>query len=376
MILPPATLGILGGGQLGRYFTLAARDMGYHVIVLDPEADCPAASVADGHLQANYDDPLALDELAARCAAVTTEFESVPAESLRRLAAYVPVHPAAEAVAICQDRLREKHFLAAHGLPHAAFANVTSADDLAGLDASLFPAILKVIRCGYDGKGQARVRDVQEAAVAFAQLGGEPCVLEQMLTLDAELSVVLARAGDGTVQCFTASENQHRDGILDISIVPPASIPARLQADARSIAAEIAHKLDYVGTLAVEFFLVGERLLVNEIAPRPHNSGHWTLDACCASQFEQQVRALCGLPLGKPEAHSAAVMVNLLGGLWKPRAPDFGKALRHPGLKLHLYGKKQARSGRKMGHFTVLGDSVEAALSLARQVQAEMPQAI
>lgn len=374
MILPPATLGLLGGGQLGRYFTLAARDMGYRVMVLDPAADCPAASVADVHLAAAWDDAHALSELAAQCAAVTTEFESVPATALRQLAARIPVHPAPEAVAICQDRLREKQFLAAHGLPHAPFAAIETAQDLQALNPALFPGILKVTRCGYDGKGQVRVRSAQEAAAAFAQLGQEACVLEQLQALDAELSIVLARSAEGVVQCFPASQNEHRDGILDVSVVPAFGIAAALQATAAHHATQIAHRLDYVGVLAVEFFLVGERLLVNEIAPRPHNSGHWTLDACTSSQFEQQVRALCGLPLAEPSAHAAAVMVNLLGDLWPApqQAPDFTLALSEPALKLHLYGKTHARPGRKMGHFTVQGRSAEEALASARRVRSAL----
>lgn len=374
MILPPAMLGILGGGQLGRYFTLAARDMGYRVMVLDPDDDCPAASVADVFLAAAYDDATALAELARQCAAVTTEFESVPAAALRQLARRVPVHPGPEAVAICQDRAREKAFLAEHGLPHAPWARIDCEADLAALPATLFPAILKRSREGYDGKGQARVADLDAAIVAFRELGNVPCVLEQRLALQTELSVVLARGADGQLASYPASENSHREGILDMSVAPAHRLPAAMQAEACRLAERIATALDYVGTLAVEFFVVDRRLLVNEIAPRPHNSGHWTLDACASSQFEQQVRALCGLPLADTTPHAAAVMVNLLGGLWPApeHLPDFSVALREPALKLHLYGKRQARAGRKMGHFTVLGTDAPSALYAAARVRAEI----
>ena len=362
MIAAPATLGLLGGGQLGRYFVLAAQRLGYRVVVVDPQPDCPAASVADRHLIAAYDDPAALVRLVAECAAITTEFENVPADALRWLAAQRPVHPSAEAVAVCQNRRVEKEFLAAHGFPLAPFAAIARPADLEAADDALFPGILKVIRHGYDGKGQVRVRSRAEALDAFAQLGGEACVLEALLPLDGEVSVVLARGADGEVQAYTPSENEHRHGILDVSIVP-ARLPAERLAEAQAIARAIAEKLGYVGTLAVEFFLVDGQLKVNELAPRPHNSGHWTLDACAVSQFEQQVRALCGLPLGDPRAQHAAVMVNLLGDLWfdaqgSAREPDWA-AIEAPDLKLHLYGKSDARPGRKMGHYTLLGDAAE-----------------
>ena len=362
MIAAPATLGLLGGGQLGRYFTLAAQKLGYRVLVVDPQPDCPAAGVADEHLVADYADPAALARLAAECAAITTEFENVPADALRFLAAHCPVRPSAEAVAVCQNRLVEKQFLVTHGFPLAPFAAIASTADLESADEALYPGILKVVSQGYDGKGQARVRNRNEALAAFARMGGETCVLESLQPLSSEISVVLARGADDTIRCFTPSENIHCNGILDISIVP-ARIAAKHLAAAQDIACAIARRLDYVGTLAVEFFLVGECLLVNELAPRPHNSGHWTLDACTVNQFEQQVRALCGLPLGYPQAHSAAVMVNLLGDLWLDASGNTQEpawaTIDSPALKLHLYGKPDARPGRKMGHFTALGEDVE-----------------
>jgi len=372
VILPPATLGMLGGGQLGRFFVMAAHELGYRVIVLDPDANSPAGRIADRHLQAAYEDQDALNVFAGSCAAVTTEFENVPAESLAYLAKFVPVRPGAEAVAICQNRMAEKGFLKRSGIPHAPYADVRSEDDLAAADAALFPGILKVARFGYDGKGQARVANGAEAIAAFRHFKAEPCVLEAMLPLDYEVSVVLARAASGEVNYFPVAENLHTRGILDVSIVP-ARTGTCMSGDAQEIATRVAQQMDYVGTLGVEFFVSCGQLYVNEMAPRPHNSGHYTLDACVSNQFEQQVRALCDLPLGESRGHSAAAMVNLLGDLWylddphHAREPDWSKLHAVPNLKLHLYGKHHARPGRKMGHFTVIGSDAaqvqEAALA-------------
>ncbi|MEY2633529.1 MAG: hypothetical protein RIR00_2183 [Pseudomonadota bacterium] len=372
MILPPATLGMLGGGQLGRFFVAAAHEMGYQVWVLDPDPNSPAGRIADRHLCAGYEDPAALAEIAADCAAVTTEFENVPAATLEKLAESLPVRPHAGAVAICQDRIAEKTFLRDNGLPHAPFAAIRSEADLDAAPANLFPGILKVVRFGYDGKGQAVVADRDAARAAFARFGGETCVLEQKLKLDFEVSVVLARDEAGQVRCFPTAENSHTRGILDVSIAP-ARAGACLRDNAQELAERIASRLGYIGTLGVEFFVCHGQLYVNEMAPRPHNSGHYTLDACVTNQFEQQVRALCGLPLGDARAHSAAVMVNLLGDLWFDgetcREPDWARLYAVPNLKLHLYGKHAARPGRKMGHFTVIGeqaDAVQAAALAAR----------
>ena len=375
MILPPATLGMLGGGQLGRFFVSAAHEMGYKVWVLDPDPHSPAGLIADRHLVAAYDDYVALDTLGNECAAVTTEFENVPADTLDYLAKFIPVHPAAGAVAVCQNRIAEKTFLADNGLPHGPFAVIRSEDDVRNANAGLFPAILKVARFGYDGKGQARVADRDAAVAAFQHFKGEPCVLEKMLALDYEVSVVLARDEAGTVRAFPAGENRHRNGILDVTIAP-ARASACLRDNAQEIAERIADKLGYVGTLGVEFFVCRGELVVNEMAPRPHNSGHHTIDACDVSQYEQQVRALCGLPLATPRQHSAAVMVNLLGELWYEdgkghgayREPDWSVLHAVPGLRLHLYGKHHARPGRKMGHFVVIGD--DAAVVLERALAA------
>ncbi|MDA8256941.1 MAG: 5-(carboxyamino)imidazole ribonucleotide synthase [Betaproteobacteria bacterium] len=377
MILPPATLGMLGGGQLGRFFVIAAHELGYRVVVLDPDAQSPAGRIADRHLVAAYDDEDALNQMAESCAAVTTEFENVPAGSLAYLSKFLPVRPGAEAVAISQNRSAEKGFLKQHGFPHAPYADIRSEADVAQANAGLFPGILKVARFGYDGKGQVRVANRDEALLAFRQLKNEPCVLEQMLPLDYEVSVVLARDEAGQVKCFPVTENSHRHGILDVSIVP-ARTTGCMAGDAQELAEGIAQKMGYVGTLAVEFFVVRGQLVVNEIAPRPHNSGHYSIDACVSDQFEQQVRALTGLPLGEARAHSAAVMVNLLGDLWYLRdphlshEPDWEQLLAVPNLKLHLYGKHHARPGRKMGHFTVIGSDAqqvqESALAARRLI--------
>jgi 5-(carboxyamino)imidazole ribonucleotide synthase len=374
-MLPPATLGLLGGGQLGRFFVGAAHELGYRVLVLDPDPHSPAGQIADEHLIAGYSDPDALDRMAQTCAAVTTEFENVPADTLAYLSKFVPVRPSAEAVALCQNRSAEKGFLRQHGFPHAPYADIKCEADLTSADESLFPGILKIARFGYDGKGQARVASRAEALVALQRFKGEACVLETMLSLESEVSVVLARTADGAVTCFPVAENRHREGILDISIVP-ARATAALADEARAIATRIATQMNYVGVLAVEFFIVDRQLRVNEMAPRPHNSGHYTLDACIASQYEQQVRALTGLPLAAATAHSASVMVNLLGDLWfrdntqlsahHSKEPDWSPLLATPNLKLHFYGKHHARQGRKMGHFTLIDSNLDRACQQAQ----------
>ncbi|MBW7901018.1 MAG: 5-(carboxyamino)imidazole ribonucleotide synthase [Rhodocyclaceae bacterium] len=368
---------MLGGGQLGRFFVAAAHEMGYKVWVLDPDPHSPAGRIADRHLPAAYDDYAALDELAQGCAAITTEFENVPADTLDYLAKFIPVRPSAAAVAVCQNRIAEKTFLRDNGLPHGAFAPVHAEDDIRNADAGLFPGILKVARFGYDGKGQAAANDRDEALAAFRAFGGEVCILERRLSLDYEVSVVLARDENGVVKCFPTAENSHRKGILDVSIAP-ARASACLRDSAAEYAERIAEKLGYVGTLGVEFFVSRGELYVNEMAPRPHNSGHYTVDACVASQYEQQVRALCGLPLGEPRAHSAAVMVNILGDLWfektdtgeRYREPDWTKLAAFPNLKLHFYGKHHARHGRKMAHFTVIDGDFDRAVQIAMEARA------
>jgi 5-(carboxyamino)imidazole ribonucleotide synthase len=364
MILPPSMLGMLGGGQLGRFFVIAAHEMGYKVTVLDPDRNSPAGMIADVHLCAAYDDPAALQEMARSCVAVTTEFENVPASTLDAMANKVLVHPSASAVAICQHRTSEKNFLRDHGFPHAPYAQINSEADIPAAGSGLYPGILKVARFGYDGKGQARVKSPEEALAAFHSFKGEQCVLERMLTLDYEVSVVLARDANGNVQAFPTTENIHRNGILDISI-SPARGSAEVRELAQSLARGVAEKLAYVGTLGVEFFVSNGSLYVNEMAPRPHNSGHYTIDACVTNQFEQQVRALCGLPLGDPCLHSPAAMVNLLGDIWRDGEPEWQTLFEQANLKLHLYGKPEARPGRKMGHFTVIGAKADIVLAEA-----------
>jgi 5-(carboxyamino)imidazole ribonucleotide synthase len=368
VILPPATLGMLGGGQLGRFFVIAARELGYVTWVLDPDPASPAGALAHRHLVADYDDTDALDELAAGCAAVTTEFENVPAATLSHLARRIAVHPSAAAVSVCQDRIAEKTFLRDSGFAVAPFAVIRGEDDLATVDPALFPGILKLARLGYDGKGQVAVATSADLAAAFDEFGGAPTVLEQRVPLDLELSVVLARAADGEVRAFPPAENRHVNGILDTSIVPATG-----DVDAATdLAVAIAIALDYVGTLAVELFVSDGRLLVNELAPRPHNSGHATIDTCATNQFEQQLRALCGLPLGDPTAHAASVMVNLLGDAWAAGEPDWAALLAVPNLRLHLYGKAEPRRGRKMGHFTVVAADRATALDAATRARAAL----
>ncbi|MEZ0333039.1 MAG: 5-(carboxyamino)imidazole ribonucleotide synthase [Gemmatimonadales bacterium] len=370
MILPGATLGVLGGGQLGRMFALRARVLGYGVLVLDPDPASPAGQVADCHLKAAYTDSAALDQMAATCAAVTTEFENVPAETMERLAQSVPVHPSPAAVAVAQDRIVEKTFLQEHDFATAPFQPVYDEQSLRDAGASVrFPALLKTSRLGYDGKGQVTVEHPSGALDAFARLGRVPCVLEERLNLEQELSVVLARGSDGAVVPFPVAENRHRDGILDSTVVP-AAVSDALGQEARRLAARVAGALDYIGVLGVELFVAnGGRLFVNELAPRPHNTGHWTLDACTTDQFEQQVRALCGLPLATARLLSPVAMVNLLGDLWRNGPPRWEEAFRRPGVRLHLYGKAEARPGRKMGHLNCLADDPRRALALALEAR-------
>ena len=373
MILPGATLGMLGGGQLGRMFTVAARTMGYHVIVLDPDPQSPAGEFATEHLRAGYQDAPALAYLAKNCDAISTEFENVPAATLETLAAKCTVHPGAHAVAITQDRIHEKTFLRDNGFPTASFATIRTPEDMeAGLRAVGTPALLKVARLGYDGKGQACVTSIEEAHVAWQEMRREACVLESLVAFETEVSVVLARGADGAVATYAVAENMHRNGILDMTLVP-ARVSEACARDAVEMATRIAARLDYVGVLAVEFFVANGTLLVNEVAPRPHNSGHYTLDACVTSQFEQQVRALCGLPLGDTRLLSPVAMVNLLGELWHDgHMPPWQHLFTHPGAKLHLYGKREPRAARKMGHYTCLGDTIEEALAAAMAIRAAL----
>lgn len=369
MILPGATVGVVGGGQLGRMFTLQARSMGYRVVVLDPDPHSPAGAVADRHIRAPYDDEPALADLSASCAAVTTEFENVPAATLERLALSSLVRPPVEAVAITQDRGAEKTFLQDNGFATAPFRVVRNKSEVRAALASIpLPALLKTSRLGYDGKGQAPVESEEDAIRAFERFGGVPCVLETRLDLECELSVIVARGADGDVATFPVAENRHQNGILETSVVP-ARISDALAKQAGDLAIRIAGVMGYVGVLGVELFVVGGQLMVNEMAPRPHNSGHYTMDACSADQFEQQLRTLCGLPLARPWLLTPVAMINLLGDLWSGGEPRWEEALKRPGVRLHLYGKIEARPGRKMGHLNCLAADPDQALSTALETR-------
>lgn len=359
------TLGLLGGGQLGRMFTSVARTMGFDVWVLDPDPLAPAAHFANRHLCCPFDDPATLQLLAQSCRAITTEFENVPATALDLLARQVTVRPGARAVSIVQDRIQEKAFLRREGFPVGTFSVIPDAQSAAAAVASIkYPALIKTARFGYDGKGQVRINTAAEARTVLAERPDLiPCVIEEVVPLRLEISVILGRTATGAISHWPVAENIHHSGILDVTVAP-ARIRDELATRARRMASEIAQQLDYVGVMAVEFFVTGiDQLLVNEIAPRPHNSGHYTLDSCITSQFEQQVRILCDLPLGSTEQLRPAAMINLLGDLWQEgRTPPWALVFDEPEAKLHLYGKESPRPGRKMGHITVLGPSANAAL--------------
>jgi len=375
-IAPGSWLGLLGGGQLGRMFCMAAQSLGYKVCVLDPGRDSPAGAVADDHIAADYLDEGALAELGRRCRAATTEFENVPAAALTFLAQHCSVSPDAASVAIAQDRIAEKRFVAACGLEVAPHIVIEREADFDRVDAQLFPAILKSARLGYDGKGQQRVDTAAEARNAWSEIGRVPCVLEKRLVLRQEVSVIACRTRSGMTATFPLAENEHRGGILASSIIP-ARVDAQIAQRARDAALAIAQQMNYVGVLCTEFFVLdGDVLLVNEIAPRPHNSGHYTIDATVTSQFEQQVRVMANLPLGETVQTMPAVMLNVLGDLWfknaagnpEPREPDWPAVLAIPGAKLHLYGKSEARRSRKMGHVTCVASTLTEANARAERV--------
>lgn len=369
VIAPGATLGVLGGGQLGRMFVHAAQRLGYRCIAVDPDADSPAGRVAEQHLRFDYLDERALEALVAGAQAVTTEFENVPAEALRRLAERLPVAPGAAAVAVCQDRALEKATFARCGVLCAPHTVIASEAALAAVADGLLPGILKTAQLGYDGKGQCRVRDRIELAAAWRELGAVRCVLERRLDLACEISVVLARGANGAMVSFAPFRNLHRDGILAVTQWPAPGIDAATATRADAAARAIAESLGYVGVLCIEFFVLTDgSLCANEMAPRPHNSGHCTIDAADIDQFEYQVRAMTGLPLAPPRVHSPALMLNLLGDLWRDGvAPAWERVLALPGAHLHLYGKAQARTGRKMGHLSVTAATAEAADGVARE---------
>ena len=369
----PVTLGVMGGGQLGRMFVHAAQRMGYFTAVLDPDPTSPAGLASSYHIETDYLDEQGLAQLMQRSSAITTEFENVPAAALITLGAHRPVAPSGDAVAICQDRAKEKEQFKLCGVPCAPHALIESEADLAAVPDALLPGILKTARLGYDGKGQVRVADRAALAAAWQGLKQAPCVLEAMLPLAHEISVVLARGARGEVVHFPVQQNLHRDGILAVTQSPAPDVSAEVSQQAVQAATVLAEALGYVGVLCVEFFVLTDgRLVANEMAPRPHNSGHHTIDSCDVSQFELQVRTLAGLPLPVPRQHSAAVMLNLLGDLWfdaegRERPPAWAEVLKLPGTHLHLYGKAGARRGRKMGHLTVTAADAPAARAVALQ---------
>ncbi len=369
---PPAWLGVMGGGQLGRMFAHAAQSMGYQVAVLEPSESCPAGQVAQRLVNAGYSDAAGLDALAAQCLAVTTEFENVPADSLSRLAQTVFVAPNAHGVSVAQDRIAEKRFFVdcadKSGVLPAPHKVIASEDDIAAIADDLLPGILKTVRMGYDGKGQVRVKSRDDVRAAFAEMGQVTCLLEKMLPLAYEVSVLTARGHDGASVVYPIAENVHRDGILLTTTVPGPNVSAESAVKAQQAAQAIVAELGYVGVLCIEFFVLTDgSLVVNEMAPRPHNSGHYTMDACITSQFAQQVRAMARLPLGDVRQHSPAVMLNILGDLWfdgdsdDVREPAWDQVLALPGACLHLYGKDDPRRARKMGHLTFVAATLEQA---------------
>ena len=375
--IPPGSwLGLLGGGQLGRMFCMAAQSLGYKVCVLDPGHDSPAGAVADDHIAADYLDEGALTELGRRCRAATTEFENVPATALEFLAQHCRVSPDAASVAIAQDRIAEKRFIGECGIDVAPHVVIAGENDLQAIDAQLFPAILKSARMGYDGKGQVSVQNLDATRAAWEQMGRVPCVLEKKVSLKLEVSVVACRAADGTAVTFPLAENEHRGGILATSIAP-ARVSDGIARRARDAALTLAERMDYIGVLCVEFFVLQDDwLLVNEIAPRPHNSGHYTIDACVTSQYEQQARVMANLPLGDTSQMVPSVMLNILGDQWfddrsgrqTMHEPDWMSVLAVPGAKLHLYGKREARAGRKMGHVTCVAPTLAESIARSRSV--------
>lgn len=378
MIPPGKTIGVLGGGQLGRMFAQAAHTLGYRVHVFEPQAGGPAGAAADAETNASYEDAAALEKFAGGCDVVTYEFENIPSEPLAAVAGRAPLHPKAEVLHVCQNRQREKAWLKASGFPHVAYAEALDGDIAPAVAGVGLPCVVKTADFGYDGKGQMKLETEADLARAAAIFRGRRCVIERWCQFSCELSAIVARSSAGETKAFPIAENIHTHHILDFSLVP-ARIPEPVAAAAQRLAADIAARLGVIGLLAVEFFLTtaGE-ILVNELAPRPHNSGHWSIDGCETSQFEQHVRAVCGLPLGGVAVREPTVMVNILGDAWQWRdgrvtaAPAWEVILAEPRAKLHLYGKAEPRPGRKMGHFTVRDTSIEAAFQRAKALQARL----
>ncbi len=369
-LLPGATIGVLGGGQLGRMFAIAARRMGYRVHTFSPEKDGPAAQLSDHATAASYDDEEAITNFARAIDVLTFEFENIPAATIEWASRGRIVRPRGEILLIAQNRLREKEFLSGAGFPVAPFRRVANATDLASAAEAIGrPAILKGAAFGYDGKGQQRIDPATELATIWAGREDELCILESVIDFEKEISVIVARGPDGATAVFPVCENIHRNHILDLTLAP-ARIEERVASAARELACEVATSLDLVGLLAVEMFLQRDGgLIINELAPRPHNSGHWTIEGCVTSQFEQQVRAVCGLPLGATGLLRPTAMVNLLGDLWSSGEPNWPGALAEPNVHLHLYGKRQPRPGRKMGHLTAVAETVDAAADQVLQAR-------
>lgn len=370
-VLPNSTIGVFGSGQLGRMFAIEARKMGYRVHTFSPDSDTPTGQVADIETTANYDDLDKVREFSRAVDVVTFEFENVPAATVEVASEFTEVHPRGEILHITQNRLREKTFLSQNSFPVTPFRHIRLIDDLYRATSELgFPSVLKTAGFGYDGKGQAKLVAPSDIETAFAAMNGSDAVLEAFVEFEKEVSVVCARDQAGNFAHFGVIENEHANHILDLSLAP-AVVTQKVCSDAVEIARDIADTLGFVGTLCVEFFLTKEEnLLVNEIAPRPHNSGHLTFDACVTSQFEQQLRAVCGLSLGSTEFYCPAAMANLLGDIWDGGEPDWSAGLAIPNVKLHLYGKLEPRRGRKMGHFTAVAESAAVAAKAVLEARA------
>ncbi len=366
-VLPGATIGVLGSGQLGRMFAIAARRMGYRVHTFSPESDTPTGQVADREYRNEYEDLDAVREFARGVSVITFEFENVPAATVEAASQFAPVRPSGAVLHTTQHRLREKTFLSSNGFPVPNFRHITSLEALrAALSEIGFPAVLKTAGFGYDGKGQSRIARTEDVEKAFAALNGQEGVLEAFVDFEREASVVAVRGALGKFRHYGVIENAHERHILDLSIAPAPGVNDALAHEAVEIARSILDALEVVGVMCVEFFITRDgRLLVNELAPRPHNSGHLTFDACTTSQFEQQLRAVCNLPLGSTELLRPAAMANLLGDLWEQGEPSWAAALARPEVKLHLYGKSEPRRGRKMGHLTALASTAHEAARLA-----------
>jgi 5-(carboxyamino)imidazole ribonucleotide synthase len=368
LILPNSTIGVFGSGQLGRMFAVEARKMGYRVHTFSPATDTPTGQIADLETSADYNDLEAVEKFARSVNVITFEFENVPSRAVETAAQFTPVRPGGDVLYTTQNRLREKTFLTESGFPVAPFHAIKTIEDLYHASDEIgTPAVLKTAGFGYDGKGQAKIASVGDIEPAYENLKGNEAILEAFVEFEKEVSVVAARDQQGNFAHYGVIENAHANHILDVSFAP-GKVSLKIFNEAIEITRSVAEKLDYVGTLCVEFFLTkDDKLLINEIAPRPHNSGHLTFDACVTSQFEQQLRAVCGLPLGSTEFYKPSAMANLLGELWETQEPQWSNALQFPGVKLHLYGKSEARAGRKMGHLTAMAETAEEA---ARTVKA------